>query len=242
MRLLLFDALVADGRVGVLENHGSFIIDQLEFRQRAHSLRFRTVAYPGSGLIRLPHITRYRFRVLSNSADTLLLSPASRAAKRFFAGRDSLVFKPKYAFADRQASFTKIIFHSGHCFGQCNDLHLELDASGRLNITNNGHGMPGVPGTQRNDNYRAQLSADDLERLHNILRMSQLSTLQWPATRRCHDAPDLTLIIYHNGQRSYLHINAACEPIVSRPLTRFLYRLFNCPGLQAVDSSFRYER
>ncbi|RYD97030.1 MAG: hypothetical protein EOP50_06090 [Sphingobacteriales bacterium] len=236
------DALVVNGRESLMENHASYFERDLRFRQHQHQLTFRDVSYRRIGFLRLPRSTRYRFRILGNSDDSLLLSPASRAARRYFQGRDSIVFKPRYAYADRQATFTKIIFHSGRCFGYCHDLHLELDASGNLKVTDNGHGRPGMPGMQLNNNYRAKLSSGDLERLHTILRTAQLTTLQWPVTRRCFDAPDLTLIIYRNDQCTYLRINAPCEPIVSRPLTRFLYGLFHYPDLQAVDSTFVYER
>ena len=121
----------------------------------------------------------------------------------------------------------------------CKDTHLELDYSGNLKVTNNGNGRTD---SALNDNYYGKVSFDDLERLRRILKYSQLKTLDWPASRQCYDAPNLTLIVYQNTRRYYFKINAFCLPIVSYELTKFLNRTFYYPTLKKVDTTFVYEK
>ncbi|MCX6317115.1 MAG: hypothetical protein NTW29_07480 [Bacteroidetes bacterium] len=237
------DCLVIDDKEGGIENKQSYIDENLILKQKKDKLKFRRKTH---GLIRQlfkRNINKYTFTILYKTEDSFMVSPKSREAKSYFKGRDSIVFKNKYQFADPTNIFTKIIFHSGHCYGCCHDLHLELDYSGNLKVTDNGPGWaPGCQDTTRNNNYFGKVSFNDLERLKNILKYSQLKTLEWPYHRKCFDAPDLTLILYQHDTCYYFKMNAPCVPIISRPLTGFLNRLFNYHTLKRVDTTFNYER
>ena len=120
-------------------------------------------------------------------------------------------------------------------------MYLELDNAGNLKVTDNGSGRLGCIDSILNDNYFGKVSYDDMDRLKNILRYSQLKTLEWPK-RNCHDAPDLTLILYQYDKRYYFTMNAPCVPIVSWQLTKFLNGLFRYETLKKVDTTFTYER
>jgi hypothetical protein len=227
-----------DGKEGVIENKQDYIIDNLALKQKNNKLKFN---YSRRRLF-IKNVHKYYFKMLYKTEDRFMVSPSSRQAKKYFNKRDSIIFKTKYHFADQTNSFTKIIFHSGRCFGWCDDLHLELDYSGNLRVTNNGHGVPGSVGNNRNDNYFGKVSYYDLERLKHILKYSQLKTLEWPESRRCFDAPDITLILYQHDVRYYFKLNGPCVPIVSWQLTRFLSRLFKYETLTKVDTTFTYEK
>ena len=236
------DCFVLDGKTGLIENKQDYIKDELFLKQTNTRLKFREVSYSPGRLLFKRNVYKYHFKILKNTADSFMVSPHSKLAKSYFKKRDSIVFKTKYAFADQANSFTKIIYHSSRCFGCCKDLHLELDYSGNLKVTDNGSGLGGCMDSVLNDNYFGKVSYDDLERLKNIIKYAQLKTLEWPKSRNCHDAPDLTLILYQNEKRYYFKLNAPCVPIVSRQLTGFLNRLFRYHTLKKVDTTFTYER
>ncbi|WP_460562358.1 hypothetical protein [Ferruginibacter profundus] len=236
------DCFVLDGKDGVIENKQDYIKDNLVLKQKKNKLKFRSITYSPGRVLFKKNIYKYYFKILSKTDDSFMVSPTSKLSKKYFNKRDSIIFKPKYQFADQTNYFTKIIYHSSHCFGCCKDLHLELDYSGNLKVTDNGSGRRGCTDSALNDNYFGKVSYSDLERLQNILKYSQLKTLDWPADRKCFDAPDLTLILYQNEKRYYFKINAFCLPIVSYDLTRFLGQLFKYETLKRVDTTFSYER
>ena len=235
------DCFVLDGKYGIVESKENGIVSNLTLRQTEGKLKFylsRRWRPPLSMLKR--RTDKYYFRLLQRKGDSLIVAPESGQAKAFFNNKSYLVFTTKTHFADQTNYFHKIIFHSSRCFGYCKDLHLQLDYSGNLKVTNNGDGTG--DDTARNDNYFGRVSYKDLDSLRSILKYSQLKTLVWPANRRCVDLPDFTLILYQYDKRYYFHINAGCQPIVSAELTSFLYKLYNYPTLHKVDTTFTYER
>ena len=236
------DCFVVDDKVGVIENKQDYIKDNLVLKQRNNKLKFRSISYSTGRLIFKRNADKYYFKILYKTEDSFMVSPKSKLAKLYFDNRDSIVFKTKYQFADKTNYFNKIIYHSSHCFGCCKDLHLELDYSGNLKVTDNGSGTRGCIDSILNDNYFGKVSYNDLNRLRTILKYSQLKTLEWPESRHCFDAPDLTLIIYQNEERYHFKINAPCVPIISRQLTGFLNRLFKYETLKKADTTFTYER
>jgi len=236
------DCFVLDGKTGLIENKEDHIKDYLHLKQTNSRLKFRYKTVSPGRLVFKTNVYKYYFKLHYKTPDSFMVSPVSKLAKEYYKNRDSIVFKTKYAFADPANSFTKIVFHSSRCFGCCKDLHLELDYSGNLKVTDNGSGYRGCADPELNDNYFGKVSYEDLERLKIILKYAQLQTLEWPASRRCYDAPDLTLILYQNEKRYYFRMNAPCVPIVSRPLTGFLSRLFRYEALKKVDTTFTYER
>jgi hypothetical protein len=230
--------LYMEDKIGKIENGDSSIMDNLTLKQKRNKLKFKNQVYRVGAFPFARKSYRYNFKIHYQAADSFMVSPISKLAKGFFKNRDSIVFKTKYLFADQTNSFTKIIFHSSKCFGFCHDLHLELDYSRNLKVTDNGTAYDTIA---VNDNYFGKISIDELERLKTILKYSQLKILNWPAHRKCFDAPDLTLIIYQNDLRYRFHMNQACLPIVSYELTGFLYRLFKHPSLKKVNTTFTYE-
>jgi hypothetical protein len=233
------DCLVLDGKSSIIESDGSGIDSHLELKQKRNRLKFKSRTLAPDKLLFRIKTYRYNFKIHYRNADSFMVSPVSRLARSYFKNRDSIVFKTKYGFADPTNTFTRIVFHSGRCFGFCPDLHLELDYSGNLKVTDNGNGMND---TLKNDNYYGKVSPGDLQRLKNILKYSQLKTLKWPAERRCTDMPEYTLIVYQNEKRYYFKMNSACLPIVSYELTRFLRGLFKYETLKKTDTTFTYER
>jgi hypothetical protein len=237
------DCFIIDDKDGVIENKRDYIEDNLVLKQKNTKLRFRSKSH---GLLRQifkRNVSKYKFKILYKTEDSFMVSPKSKLAKKYFNKRDSIVFKTKYQFSDQTNYFTKIIYHSSHCYGCCNDINLELDYSGNLKVTDNGRGwVRGCPDSVLNNNYFGKVSYDDLERLKNILKYSQLKTLEWPENRQCSDAPTLTLIIYQNDKRYYFKINKVCLPIVSYELIGFLNRLFRYEALKKIDTKFTYER
>ena len=239
------DCFILDGKDGLIEAKDQQILSNIYLKQTKNKLKFRSItlspySLPFKTHIYKRHVRKYYFKLLYKTEDSFMVSPVSRLSKKYFNNRDSITFKTKYQFADPTNYFTKIIYHSGRCFGYCNDLHLELDYSGNLKVTDNGNDRK--PDTVKNDNYFGKVSFEDLERLKTILKYSQLKTLVWPASRRCYDFPDLTLILYQNEKRYYFKMNAACLPVVSMQLTRFLSDLFKYNTLNKVDTTFTYER
>jgi hypothetical protein len=237
------DCFIIEGNEGLIENKDDYIIDRLIVKQNNNKIKF--YAKSNNFLKRILNIkdVKYKFNLLYKTDESFMVSPKSIQAKKYFRGRDSIRFTTKYQFADNTNYFTKIIFNSSHCYGCCSDIYLELDYSGNLKVTDNGKGWTrGCPDSILNNNYFGKVSYDDLERLKNILKYTQLKTLDWPASRQCVDAPDITLILYQNEKRYYFKINSPCIPIISRQLTGFLGRLFRYQNLQKVDTTFTYEK
>ncbi|MGG9961167.1 hypothetical protein [Ferruginibacter sp. SUN106] len=236
------DCFIIDDKDGVIENKRDYIEDNLVLKQKNTKLKFRSRSYGLMRRIFKRNISKYTFKILYKTEDSFMVSPKSKLARKYFKNRDSILFKTRYQFADQANYFTKIIYHSSHCFGCCKDLYLELDYSGNLKVTDNGSGKRGCTDSVLNDNYFGKVSYDDLERLKNILKYSQLKTLEWPKERNCFDAPDITLILYQNDKRYYFKENQPCIPIVSWQLTNFLGRLFRYSTLQKIDTTWKYEQ
>jgi hypothetical protein len=237
------DCIVIDGSESLLENKCNSIVEDLTIKQKRDKFKLKKKAHYSRLLPFIVRYHRYNFKIIEKSSTSFTLSPSSKRAKSYFENSSKIVFKSKFEFADPTNYYTKIIYHSSHCFGCCSELHLELDYSGNLKVTDNGRGwVKGCIDSVLNNNYFGKVSYDDLESLKNILKYSQLKTLDWPDNRRCYDAPDITLILYQNDKRYYFKINAPCVPIVSRQLTGFLNRLFRYETLKKVDTTFTYEK
>ncbi len=237
------DCMIVDGKQGLLEYKCGYVEDNLIVKQSRYKIIFRKKAYQSRILPFLVKWHRYKFRILDKTPTTFSAEPATKRTKKYFERSAKIEFKLRKEFADETNYFTRIIYHSSHCYGCCSDLHLELDYSGNLKVTDNGRGwMKGCEDSILNDNYFGKVSYDDMGRLKNILKYSQLKTLEWPETRACVDAPDITMIIYQNEKRYYFKINQPCLPVVSWQLTGFLNRLFRYESLKRMDTTFVYER
>ena len=234
------DCLVLNGKNGLVESRENGLFRFLSLRQTKEKLKFYSVRHmrPPLGFL-VVRPDKYFFRVLERKGDSIVVAPISRKAKALYNGKRYLTFMTQDHFDDQTNYFHKIIFHSGRCFGYCDDLHLELDYSGNLKVTNNGNGR-GDSGV--NLNYFGRVSYQDMDSLRTILRHSQLKTLVWPTNRNWHDDPDHTLIIYQYEKRYYFHANRLNEPVISYELTDFLYNLFKYPALHRVDTTFSYEK
>jgi len=228
------DALMIDDEKGLLETYGEATVTGLRVKQNRNRILFK---WNHSGPIPViqHRVDRYRFRILTGTEDSLLLSPASALSKRYFKDRDSIVFKPEYRFLDKFIRWEKIIFHSSHCYGLCPDYSLQIERDGQIKLTNRGSSFkPAL-----NDHYQGILSTDQLDNLNRLLSLSHLNTLQW-APRLCCDGPVYSIILYYNNKRLYLH--AMWTPVVSRKLVNFLEAQFRNKSLEKVDSVFSYER
>lgn len=232
------DALYIDDDNSVIENKSDYLIGNFGYlwvKQSRKRIKFKD--YKGFSLLKKA-AKNYTFRYVVLDENSFAAYPRSKSAKEYFNGREFIIFKTKYLFSDNTNSFDKIYFHSSRCFGLCNELHLELDYSGNLKVTDNGNGRDD---SAKNENFYGKVSFNDMERLNRILKYSQLKTLEWPA-RSCFDAPDITLIVCQGEKRYYFKENLPCIPIVSWELTNFLNKLFCYESLKKVDTTFRYEQ
>jgi hypothetical protein len=229
------DAIVAEDGKGVIETFGNNTIDNLSVKQRRNNIVFKSVA-KGRIPILQRHVSRYRFKVLSDLDDVFKLSPSSALSKKYFNDRDSIVFRPRFRFVDKSFLWDSITYHSGHCFGWCPDFSLTIDKYGKLKLTNRGTAYDKPP---LNNNYMRFLSANQREQLQRIISLSQIRTLKW-APLNCCDGPMHTLIIYSNRDRFYF--KAMWTPVVTGPLVNFLSKQFNNHSLLRVDSTFSYDR
>lgn len=237
------DCLSLDDDDAIVETKKANIYDGLLFKQTDLKLKFRSKANFFWRLRHRRRVDRFVFKIIHKTDDSFMVSPSSRQAKRLFNNRDSITFKTKYHFIDQTNYFKTIVYHSSHCYGCCSDLHLEIDYSGNLKVTDNGRGwLRGCPDSILNNNYFGKVSLQDLDRLKRILWYSQLKTLDWPDERFCVDAPDLTLIIHQNDTTYHFKKNAPCVPVISRELTTFLGRLFSYETLKKVDTTYVYEK
>jgi hypothetical protein len=233
------DCMYFTGSSGVIESKDHGILGHLSLKQTKNKLRFYSTRRMSPLFFFRKRTDKYYFRLLERREDSFMVAPISQRAREFFNNQQYLIFTTKYHFSDQTNYFTKIIYRSSRCFGLCHDLHLQLDYSGNLKVTDNGDG---ITDTAKNDNYFGRVSYEDLDSLRTILKYSRLKTLVWPANRHCTDFPDLTLILYQQDKRYYFHINAACLPIVSAELNGFLQSLFNYRTLHKVDTTWTYER
>lgn len=113
----------------------------LKLKQTRTKLKFSHATLSLGRILFRKHVYKYHFKLLSKTDDEFKVSPISRLAKEYFDNRIILTFKTKYKFADPTNYFTKIYFYRSRCLGLCNELHLELDYSGNLKVTDNGNGV-----------------------------------------------------------------------------------------------------
>lgn len=228
------DAIVIEDKKGLIEVFGKAPLERLSVKQKRGKLRFKSVAKGRIPIIQY-HSDRYRFKVLSDQDDVFKLSPTSRLSKAYFDNWDTIVFKSKYSFIDKNIQWDRIIYHSSRCYGMCPDFSIEIDKAGVIKLTNRGSGENGV---NLNDNYIGKLTDTQMERLQRILSLSQLNTVKW-APRLCCDAPKSTIIIFFNQKCVRLH--SMWTPVVSWDLVRFLSSQFKNSSLQKIDITFQYE-
>ena len=233
------DCLSLDQERGLIEAKEIGILDGHKVIQSKNKLKFFLVSRRPFPFKR--RYDKYYFRWLEKKGDSVMIAPISKKADTFFHNKRYIIFTTKEHFADPTNYFTKIVFHSGRCFGACDDLHLQLDYSGNLKVTNNGNTRTD---STRNDNYYGKISYEDLYRLRIILQNSRLKTLEWPNPRiiQTFDAGDITLILYQYEKHYYFRQDAASVPLVSWELVGFLRSLFTYPTLHKVDTTFTYEK
>jgi hypothetical protein len=147
------DAFILDDKEGVIENKDDYILDNLVLKQTKAKLKFRRITFSPGRWIFKKNTCKYYFKLRYKTEDSFMVSPVSKLSKKYYAKRDSIIFKTKYQFANQTNYFTKVIYHSSHCFGCCKDLFLEPDYSGNLKVTNNGSGYLGCKDFILNENY-----------------------------------------------------------------------------------------
>lgn len=210
------DGLYADGKKGGIDSDESGSDNYLVLKERRYHLKMKTVYSKGFLKIWRRNKRSYLFRFVYKTADSFMVRPASKAARQFFGNRDSLAFKAKAYYNDPTFYFKRLVFHSSTCFGTCHELHMSVDRLGNIRLRDNGSRTD----TGCNKNFTGKLAPENLDRLHKILRRSQIATLHWPGADCC-DLPLKNLRIYYNDTCNYQQ--AMFIPYVSDELIWFLY-------------------
>lgn len=234
------DCLVLKGKQSAVESRESDKLEDLNIKQTRNKLKFIGPTYRFLFFKRA--LYKVKFSILERKEDSFMVAPISKTARELFNNKPYIIFTTKYHFGDQTNYFTRLQFHSSRCYGFCHDRVLALDYSGNLKVTDRGDGMSGSPDSALDQNFLGKLSYGDLENLRTILKYSRLKTLDWPANRRCYDAPVFTLTLHQYDTTYYFNISSLCEPFVSYDLTFFLSHLFQHPSLQQVDTAWTYEK
>lgn len=156
---------------------------------------------------------------------------------------ENLSFQYQKNIPDSAFTFSKLIFHTSTCFGNCLVIHLEISDDRTVKFSGNYFKDENFYeiDSARSGNFTGQLSEEIYYELVELIIQSNLPTMNETAGNiLCCDGAIKTIILYHNGARKYY--KAMFESKLMKELISYLYTFPEKLDLTEVDENFRFEQ
>ncbi|OQP58744.1 DUF6438 domain-containing protein [Niastella populi] len=98
---------------------------------------------------------------------------------------------------------SKIVYHLSRCNGTCPSIDLEIDSNKNIYVSREFYKTKSEVDAANSGRFKGVLSADQNNRLIEVLKKSNLDSLEFTPVGIA-DVPETTIIIYYNGKRKYL--------------------------------------
>ncbi len=144
---------------------------------------------------------------------------------------------------DKTVKLEKIIFHTTGCWGYCPTYHLQIDSTRNIDLYSESvylqkEGFRSIQDSTKIGYFNGKLPKTKYDNLIVILESMGLDTLKSNEATCC-DGSIITLIIYYNGRRMYIHSMFPGEIFESIILS--LYDICEKSKLQRIDQHFEIE-
>ena len=146
-------------------------------------------------------------------------------------------------FIDSTFIFTKLIFHTSTCYGNCPVMHLEISEDRTVKFSGNYFKDENFYeiDSARSGNFTGQLPEEIYDELIELIIQSNLPTENNTSENiLCCDGAVKTIILYQNGVRKYYKAMFEAKPM--KELVSYLYTFPEKLELTAVDENFRFEK
>ncbi len=200
------------------------------------SLIFQAAVYNMDG--RVPDLYVYKAILVNDSF--LTIKPVTTSAKFWFPDKDT-IFLIKQQYTTQPIKFEKLIFHTGHCFGLCPLIDLEIDSTKKVYLEalvyKDGEKF-GEVDSSHTGTFSGILSDSFYTRLTHLLQTCYLNTLEFKEAKCC-DNPLVTLIIYYDQKRKYLQ--SMFPPVIAEEIIWFLNGLTEKMQLSRITRTKKLE-
>lgn len=187
------------------------------------------------------YVDRYDLKIVSLSDTFLVVKPISKHSISFFNNKSVIKFKRQEYSIDSKIEFEKLVFHAtGCCGGECPLLNLQIDKSRKL-YSDSKHvkGEYKTLDTTISGKREGKLDEVLYNELITLLKTSNLKNLKFKTVGGS-SAPNITLIVYFNGQKKRL--SSPVTPTVIDGLIKYLYDLNHKVTLAKTDKKIVLEK
>ena len=184
----------------------------------------------------------YYFKILFLSDTFLIVKPISEYSKKFFQSRDTIKFVRQEYAVDTTIKFEKIVYHtSGECLSDfyCPEINLQIDNKKNIYIDCGFFKKDNNYDYKHSGQFAGKLSKKLYNELIYILQTCNLKTLTY-GYQSITDNPEITFIIYFNGQRKYL--KSTDPPFIVRRLINFLNTINSRANLTRTNEKIDLEK
>ncbi|MCE7067415.1 hypothetical protein [Dyadobacter sp. CY326] len=202
------------------------------------TLSFQHIYTNSRTQFKIEYVDRYDLKVVSCDKSSLIVKPVSKLSKAYFQNRPLLKLKRKEQVIDTTFVFEKLVYHATQAwFSPTVSLQLDNRKNLYLEINNGFYGHNKDLATGQ---YMAVLDDSTYKQCITILQNSSIRSLRF-GNVEVKDSPEITLIIYFNGQRKYL--KSTFTPRVANDLLSFItWRLQTYASLKLIDRGYELER
>jgi hypothetical protein len=181
----------------------------------------------------------YVLKILTVNDSVLVAKPMSKHSKDFFHTEEPIHFKRQELIKDKDFKLDQLIFHASTCFGRCPEINLQISNDRTIRINSRFAKDEFHPDENRSGTFIGQLDPAVFDNLIDLIIQSRITTFDLANQDLCCDGVVKTIIITHNGKRSY--VKAMFEPIFLKSLLSFLYEIDQKTPLKRVKENFRFE-
>ncbi|MEW5675640.1 DUF6438 domain-containing protein [Flavobacterium enshiense] len=140
-------------------------------------------------------------------------------------------------------TFEKIVFHSSACFGDCPVYHLEVKNDKKVKLISEESPRSSKQKSSESINkepiYKTgSINDGTFNRLTHELKAIGMDSIEFDGVTCC-DRPLITIILYHNGKRTFLQ--SMFPPEKANKLIEILYEISKSEALQKSDEIFFVE-
>lgn len=202
------------------------------------TLSFQHIYTSSRTQFKIEYIDRYDLKVVGSNKSSLIVKPVSKLSKAYFQNRPLLKLRRKEQVIDTTIVFEKLVYRATQAwFSPTVSLQLDNKRNLYLEIDNGFYGHNKDLATGR---YVAVLDDSTYKQCISLLQNSSIRRLRFGDVE-VKDSPEVTLIVYFNGERKYL--KSTFTPRVANDLLSFItLRLQTYAGLKPTDKAFVLER
>lgn len=140
--------------------------------------------------------------------------------------------------ANNNFEFTKLTFYSGHCFGTCPKIAMNIYNNKAIEVSIDFYIKKGIVDSTWSGNYKGVLKDEEYNKLIGLLQKQDWDTLVFP-NEFCCDAPVRTIILSYNGKHK--QFSSMFPPEEAREVLKYLTALATGKSLERYAGELVFE-